>query len=115
MHAYSMVYPHFALSEKGGNTVCFDSAVPTGKCASLPQCSSFSGIPSPGVGLGAFPLLSRKQSQSYLQLDFLLHLDSHCLPPCHIRSGECWFLCGFCSDVFAFVLLLSFVLVADPM
>lgn len=91
------------------------SAVPTGECASPPQCSSFSGIPNPSVGLGVFPLLSRKQSKSYLQLDFLLRLESHCLPSCRIRSGECWFLYGFRSGVFALVLLLSFVLAADPM
>lgn len=115
MHAYSMVCPHFVLSGKGRNMVCFNFPVPTCKCASLPQGSSFGGIPNTSVGLGAFPLFSRKQSKSHLQLDFLLHLDSHCLPSCRIRSGECWFLCGFYGGVFAFVLLLSFVFVADPM
>ena len=48
-----------------------------------------------------------ENSKSHLQLDFLLPLDSHCLPSYHIRSGECWFLCGVYGGFSAFV--------ADPM
>ena len=82
--------------------VCFNFPVPTCKCASLPQGSSFGGIPNTSVGLGAFPLFSRKQSKSHLQLDFLLHLDSHCLPSSASDLGSA----GFCVAFMVVSLLL---------